>query len=125
MLRRPFWTEAQDAELRNRWRLGEPCAVIAAALGKSKNAVVGRAHRLVLPPHASRKVAEEVVMRRPYAYELVNRDQCLWPLGDPRRPEFRFCGAPKDDDGDSYCAAHKAVAYDRSGRRVDKLEAAD
>lgn len=48
-----LWTAQQDAELTRRQLAGEPYAVIAAAMGKTKNAVVGRAHRLGLPARPS------------------------------------------------------------------------
>lgn len=44
---------ARDAELRARWEAGETAGQIAAALGLTKNSVVGRAHRLGLAARAS------------------------------------------------------------------------
>jgi GcrA cell cycle regulator len=43
------WTAAEDAKLTEYWDAGWRGRDIAAALGKSKNAVIGRAHRLHLP----------------------------------------------------------------------------
>lgn len=46
------WTLARIADLTRRWLGHEPAARIAEALGGvSKNAVVGKAHRLGLPPN--------------------------------------------------------------------------
>lgn len=42
------WTETMLTQLTARWNAGETSAVIAAALGVSKNAVVGKARRLNL-----------------------------------------------------------------------------
>ena len=42
---------------------------------------------------------------------------CLWPIGEPKRPGFRFCDAPSGEA--SYCAEHAALAYvprPRTGR---------
>lgn len=36
---------------------------------------------------------------------------CRWPYGDPRHPDFHYCGQPKDGDR-PYCAAHAALAYE-------------
>ncbi|WDR03644.1 GcrA family cell cycle regulator [Devosia algicola] len=36
--------------------------------------------------------------------------QCHWPYGDPKTPEFRFCGKPTQDRG-SYCPDHHARVY--------------
>jgi GcrA cell cycle regulator len=45
---------------------------------------------------------------------------CRWPLGDPSRQEFRFCGA-KSPAGASYCDHHARMAYQSvSDRRREK-----
>src|SRR6185369_10323050 len=36
--------------------------------------------------------------------------QCRWPLGNPLKPEFRWCGC-EAQFGSSYCAHHLAQAY--------------
>lgn len=44
-----FWTEAKDARLRELWDSGDTAEQIALSLGAaSKNAIIGRAHRLGL-----------------------------------------------------------------------------
>ncbi len=45
-----------------------------------------------------------------YANPALTNRSCRWPIGNPRTPEFRFCGQPKIS-GLSYCPAHLAVAY--------------
>ena len=47
------WSAAEDAALEQMWRSGLSTARIGAALGKTKNAVIGRAHRLHLPLRGS------------------------------------------------------------------------
>jgi len=42
------WTKEQDRILREMVKAGEPGSVVAAALRKTRNAVIGRAHRLGL-----------------------------------------------------------------------------
>jgi GcrA cell cycle regulator len=37
---------------------------------------------------------------------------CRWPFGDPRTPEFRYCGLTQID-GKPYCPAHARVAWER------------
>lgn len=44
------WNPAAEAELTARWAAGETVGIIGAAMGCSKNAVIGKAHRLHLPP---------------------------------------------------------------------------
>jgi GcrA cell cycle regulator len=34
---------------------------------------------------------------------------CRWPYGDPRHPDFHFCGAPVVRE--PYCEQHRAMAY--------------
>jgi GcrA cell cycle regulator len=34
---------------------------------------------------------------------------CRWPIGDPCKADFRFCGA--DNTGHSYCPWHSRMAY--------------
>jgi len=52
----PFWTEDKIAALKERLDQGEPYSAIARALGaKSRNAVIGKAHRLELFRLAHRK----------------------------------------------------------------------
>jgi GcrA cell cycle regulator len=35
---------------------------------------------------------------------LLGAHACKWPIGDPKSPEFSFCGRPADG---RYCAAHE------------------
>lgn len=47
--------------------------------------------------------------------ELTER-MCKWPIGDPREPEFVFCGRGIRA-GTPYCPDHAAMAYQSSSRR--------
>lgn len=40
------------------------------------------------------------------AVDALQPGQCRWPEGDPRRPDFRFCGA-EAMSGSSYCRHHR------------------
>jgi GcrA cell cycle regulator len=44
--------------------------------------------------------------------KLIDLEQhdCRWPIGEPRHPEFHFCGE-KQADGRPYCAHHWAIAF--------------
>jgi GcrA cell cycle regulator len=35
---------------------------------------------------------------------------CRWPIGDPRHPDFHFCGAPQLP-GRPYCELHWRMAF--------------
>ncbi len=63
------WNEEMIARLRQLWQEGHSTAEIGRRMGVTKNAVVGKAHRLILPPRPSpirRDMAEgHVAARRP------------------------------------------------------------
>lgn len=42
--------------------------------------------------------------------------QCRWPVGDPRSPDFRFCGCPAYESL-PYCIDHARIAYQNVGRK--------
>jgi GcrA cell cycle regulator len=37
--------------------------------------------------------------------ELLQPNECRWPIGDPQLPDFHFCGEPKNE-GHPYCLEH-------------------
>ena len=41
---------------------------------------------------------------------------CRWPVGDPRSPDFRFCGCMAYE-GLPYCIDHARVAYQNVGKK--------
>ena len=47
-------------------------------------------------------------------------NSCRWPIGDPTKSDFRFCGETRLDLR-PYCAAHAALAYAPSQPRRDKM----
>lgn len=102
------WTTELVAELVRLWNEGASTAEIGRRLGISKNAVVGKAHRLSLPPRPS------PIRRQTAKVTKFSGPACQWPIGDPRNPDFRFCNDPAAP-GKPYCAHHCAVAYTRSG----------
>ena len=51
-----IWTEARIADLVRLWSHGYSCAQIGALIGVTRNAVIGKAHRLKLPSHARANV---------------------------------------------------------------------
>lgn len=44
-----YWTDDQEEKLKAMWGK-EPTPKIAAAVGKSGNAIIGKAHKMSLPP---------------------------------------------------------------------------
>ena len=46
----------------------------------------------------------------PVTVATLTPTTCKWPLGDPKRPGFHFCGRTKPVTG-PYCAHHAAIAF--------------
>ena len=42
---------------------------------------------------------------------------CRWPVGDPRSPDFRFCGCVAHE-GLPYCVDHARIAYQNVSKRT-------
>lgn len=114
------WTDERIEELKSLWSEGLTTGEIGKRLGVSKNAVVGKAHRLGLKGRPSpikrtkpsRPAAPPPKEPEPKIRSLVDlsANTCRWPIGDPREPGFHFCGKPTAD-GKPYCSEHAAIAY--------------
>jgi GcrA cell cycle regulator len=115
------------------WADGKSCLEISRALDDrySRSALSGKLHRLgvlcagapqrpgklsaVPKPKSTRgpkvaPIAPPVYAKSPEAMVrdfFAGAGGCLWPIGDPRDPEFRQCGDAKADF--RYCAKHKAM----------------
>ncbi len=46
---------------------------------------------------------------RPVKFMDLRSCHCRWPLGDPRTPEYRYCGAEKEPER-SYCPSHAVMS---------------
>ncbi len=49
----------------------------------------------------------------------LNRNMCKWPIGDPAKDDFHFCGQPSDINK-PYCAYHAHVAFQPANRRPER-----
>ncbi len=112
------WTPERIAEVERLWNEGLTTSEIGRRIGVSKNAVVGKVHRLGLPSR------ESPIQRKPTTIVEVKGPTCLWPIGDPDEPNFHFCGKAAVASR-PYCAEHCAVAYissvpKRDGRKPAK-----
>lgn len=161
------WTDERVEKLKKLWSEGLSASQIAAQLGGvSRNAVIGKVHRLSLPgrakaggtanaarapkrsasvpraPNYTSRVATRTVTRqqgstmlkeeieidavneieyRPASNvvvpisrrlgltELTERT-CKWPVGDPLKDDFHFCGN-ESPDASPYCGYHQRLAY--------------
>ncbi len=144
------WTDERVTLLKKMWCEGKTAAEIAKELGNvTRNAVIGKAHRLKLsnrvspiqqnkkpvavpagkvqPQLAERKVQKTDFQDNRKGIPLVDlkAQECRWPLGDPREAHFGFCGHASVA-GLPYCAEHTRMAYQPVSRnRVLKVEDLD
>lgn len=131
------WTDDRVQTLIRLWNAGLSASQIARALagGLSRNAVIGKAHRLGLSPRGKPSLPDAGVHQRikarrraqpsfgTYAAPAadppgprgsatvlsVRLGQCRWPIGDPRAGDFSLCGGPVARG--AYCAGHAELAY--------------
>ncbi|OLP53266.1 GcrA cell cycle regulator [Rhizobium rhizosphaerae] len=176
------WTDERVEKLKKLWSEGLSASQIAAQLGGvSRNAVIGKVHRLALPgrakaggaapaaasarpkrpvpPVAAPQRPQQDTLRAPQRplvrqndVALMKDDQtpdmieesapvetpvagnvvvpmtrklaltqltdrtCKWPIGDPMKDEFHFCGNDCSE-GSPYCTYHARLAYQPSAER--------
>ena len=110
------WTAERIAALERLWATGATTAEIGRRLDITKNAVVGKAHRLGLPGRPS-PIKREAHKAPPPAVVDMHGPPCQWPFGDPGDEDFHFCGAPALAKR-PYCAEHCARAYVSGERQV-------
>lgn len=102
-------------KLKELWSQGKTASEIALVLGVSRNAVIGKVHRLALAgrpsPIKSRPVETRTLPPTGTATILALGDRsCKWPVGDPLAPDFHFCGKHAAQ-GMPYCLEHAQMAY--------------
>jgi GcrA cell cycle regulator len=143
------WTEERVEQLKTLWADGLSASQIARVLGGvTRNAVIGKVHRLGLAGRAGPARAErprsvshksvariavpepEIIEEDPVVLEdgnfatvlTINDRMCHWPIGDPADAAFHFCGRnPKS--GSPYCEAHARKAYQPQTQRRDRRAA--
>jgi GcrA cell cycle regulator len=99
------WTSERIEQLTLLWDEGVTTAEIGRRIGVTKNAVIGKVHRLGLVP---RVITVKPAPRR-NVFEFTG-PVCMWPHGHPGDEDFHFCGG-RPIPGKPYCADHSAVAY--------------
>jgi len=120
------WTDERIARLKKLWSEGLTTTAIGKQLRVSKNAVVGKVHRLGLKGRSSQikgqlKADAKKNLAPSFTLADMSPRSCRWPSGDPQQADFRFCGHLAKE-GKPYCAEHCDIAYVRYGNLRVKVK---
>ena len=149
------WTQERENKLRDLWKKGHTASQIASIIGDTtRNAVIGKAHRLNLQARAFSKktkvkerlennapvVKEEKLTRKarfksllldknfepenPKKLEDLTDTTCRWPIGHPYEKEFYFCGR-KPLEKFPYCKLHILYAFQPKNEKEEDVGAED
>ena len=140
------WTDKKLALLKKLWTEGKTAVAIAQRLGVSKSAVLGKVFRLRLtPPDQNPEPAaacspmlrrkgprfeaesQDLATRRGKSLLELTNESCRWPIGDPAKRSFHFCGESGADlaQGIPYCERHRQRAYTGPGQtEADRAQGA-
>ena len=149
------WTDEKVEKLKNLWTKGHTASQIAEALGDTtRNAVIGKAHRLNLearapskgsgtsiskenrpvrrgPAPTSRKAKFQSILldknfepENPKSLENLTDETCKWPIGHPNEEKFYFCGR-KPEGEFPYCKLHVLYAFQPKGTKEEVLDKED
>ncbi len=129
------WTDERIKRLKSLWEKGLSASQIASDLGEgvTRNAVIGKAHRMGLSSRPSPVKTEPAAPRKApptkkdpgkaakkyvTLLDLTER-MCKWPIGHPGDADFHFCGKPSVP-AMPYCKEHCEAAYQAQTSRRDR-----
>ena len=149
------WTTEKVDKLKELWSKGHTASQIAEILGDTtRNAVIGKAHRLDLEARApskqsavprsrdnkqikrtaaptSRKAKFQSILldknfepENPKSLENLTESTCKWPIGHPNEEKFYFCGR-KPEGEFPYCKLHVLYAFQPKGSKEEVLDKED
>ncbi len=121
-----IWPEDRVERLKALLAEGLNAAQIAARIGGSRCAVIGKKYRLGLCKRRSRKAvsksptplggAASAGIAKLLTLIELTEFTCKWPIGHPHHADFGFCGAAKG--AGPYCPEHMGLAYQAAPRRI-------
>ena len=144
------WTDEKVAKLKELWGKGSTASQIAEILGGvSRNAVIGKAHRLNLSgkiiakrnsnnqkinksnnsnsKRARRGKFKSIIIEKdfepenPKQLEELDDKSCKWPIGHPNEENFYFCGRTSLKDF-SYCKLHLLYAFQPKNKKDEAID---
>ena len=144
------WTEEKVAKLKELWGKGSTASQIAEILGGvSRNAVIGKAHRLNLSGKIITKkgsvnqsstkakdtnykktrrgkfkslvIEKDFEPENPKQLEELDENSCKWPIGHPNEESFYFCGRKSLKDF-SYCKLHLLYAFQPKNKKEEVVD---
>lgn len=105
------WTDERIEVLRKRWMAGASASVIGNELGCTRNAVIGKAHRLGLERPAGQKLLD------------LKSNGCRWPV-DTVDGQHLFCGMKWKGEHGPYCEGHMERAHVKAVKKPKEPKAA-
>ena len=144
------WTNEKVEKLKELWGKGSTANEIAQILGGvTRNAVIGKAHRLNLSGKIQtkkssslknneneNKISHKNLRRGKFKSLIIDKDfepenpkqleeldekSCKWPIGHPNEDNFYFCGRTSLKDF-SYCKLHLLYAFQPKIRKEDVFD---
>lgn len=118
-----IWDTAKEQMLIELFNKGLSAALIAAELGVSRNAVIGKSHRMKLQRETIR-IARNVRIPKqpppqptavPQTIEKLQADQCRWPMTDDPRAQL-YCARRPLAVNSSYCEHHERISKSNKGQ---------
>ena len=146
------WTEEKVTKLKELWGKGQTASQIAEIIGGvSRNAVIGKAHRLNLSSKVKpksfntnsknfiRNQKTEIQLKgrrgkfksllldkdfepaKNLSLEELTEDTCKYMDGNPNEKDAKFCGR-KNVDKFSYCPVHLMIVFQPKGKKEDFID---